>query len=506
MSSPPDHEPPVLHNGPVKARPKPRFREVALASGLVTVDQLEACEAQARAGIGPPAKGGRPPTDEALAKCLVKNGTLTEFQAKQLLEGRKKLTLGQYRIMDELGRGGMGQVFRAIHTLMDRTVAVKVLPRKKSTPESEDAFRREIRMLSRLVHEHLVLALDAGYDGRVFYLVTEFVPGLDLKYQVKDYGPLDEPHVASIISQAARGLAYAHAQGVVHRDMKPANLLVTPGGSVKVLDLGLAGSTIEGESVRLGRVVGTVDYMAPEQIRSPDTVGPLGDIYALGCTAYYALTGEVPFPGGTRPEKAQRQLKEQPRPLRQLRPDLSVGLCRVIEAMMQKDPRDRPPSAEAVVERLRPWTPELPLEMPRVRAQRSSSSREISSAGEAARPLELPSVRQGSSEDAGAEATSGAGPLWSVLEENDEEVATVVSGPGWLLMRARALFWSLSKQSLIAAIVSIVFVTVLALISRIEPEAAGRLFGAAGLSIVGVGTFGLLIAIQMIVAATREDH
>jgi serine/threonine protein kinase len=176
---------------------------------------------------------------------------------------------------------------------------------------------------------------------------------------------LDDVTAASVIVQAARGLAYAHDKGLVHRDVKPGNLLVTTDGRVKVLDLGLAGSIMEEESTRLGRVIGTMDYMAPEQIRAADKAGPPADVYGLGCTLYYALVGEVPFPGGTREEKARRHLCEPPPPIRRFAPQASAALCAVVEAMMQKDPADRLASAAAVIDRLRPWTPDGPMAMPR---------------------------------------------------------------------------------------------------------------------------------------------
>ena len=335
-----------------------------MASGLVSGAQLEAAEAEIRAR---PAVGQRPESDHdrALADLLVAQGALTPFQAEQMLVGRRKLTLGQYKILDAIGQGGMGRVFKAEHVMMGREVAIKVLPREKSTPETEAAFRREIRMLGRLDHVNLVRALDAGHDGKVYYLVTELVDGLDLRKQVRRYGVLDEVTAASVIVQAAQGLAYAHDQGLVHRDVKPGNLLVTPDGRVKVLDLGLAGSVMEEESTRLGRVVGTMDYMAPEQIRMPDKAGPAADIYGLGCTLYFALVGDVPFPGGTREEKARRQLAEPPPPIRRFAPRASAGFCAVVEQMMCKDPAERLGSAAAVIERLRPWTPAEPMAMPR---------------------------------------------------------------------------------------------------------------------------------------------
>jgi serine/threonine protein kinase len=359
-SPPPPFDPPAQ---------RLRFREAALASGLVTEALLAAAES---AVIGPPA-APRPDgavvddslRDQVVADQLVRSGTLTAFQARELLAGKTRFRLGRYLVVDELGRGGMGQVFKAEHELMGRHVAIKVLPRTKSTPESEAAFRREMRILGRLDHENLVRAFDAGHDAMVYYLVTELVPGIDLRRQIRKYGPLDESTAASIFLQVARGLAYAHAQGVVHRDVKPGNILVMDDGRAKVLDMGLAGSTLEAEAVRLGRIVGTMDYIAPEQIRSPDDVGPAADLYALGCTLYFALTGSVPFPGGTHQEKMQRHLHDRPRPVQSLAPRLGPEMCDLVDELTAKSPEDRPTSTEELVDRLAGWSSGPPLPPPR---------------------------------------------------------------------------------------------------------------------------------------------
>jgi len=367
MSSPPSKS-----EQPSAPRPSRPFRETALASGLVTASSLDAAENELRTRL--PGVREDAARDKAIADLLVEQGLLTPFQAEQMLAGRRKLTLGQYRILDAIGQGGMGRVFRAEHVMMGREVAIKVLPREKSTPETEAAFRREIRMLGRLDHENLVRALDAGHDGKVYYLVTELIDGLDLRKQVRRYGVLDEVTAAAVITQAARGLAYAHDKGLVHRDVKPGNLLVSPDGRVKVLDLGLAGSVMEDESARLGRLVGTMDYMAPEQIREPDKAGPAADIYGLGCTLFYALIGDVPFPGGTREEKARRHLHEPPPPVRRFAPQATVAFSRIVEAMLRKDPAERP-AAAVVIERLKPWVPAEPLVMPRQPVTRRRNGR-----------------------------------------------------------------------------------------------------------------------------------
>lgn len=377
-------------SGGIPAEASARFRDTAIASGLIDKSALDSAEEVVGSTLARDVDAVR--WDQAIADVLVERGVLTRFQATKILAGHRKLTLGQYRILDLLGQGGMGQVFKAEHSMMGREVAVKVLPRAKSTPDTEAAFRREIRMLGRLDHPNLVRALDAGHDGKVYYLVTELVDGVDLRKQVLRYGTLDEVAAASVISQVARGLAYAHVEGLVHRDVKPGNILVTPSGIAKLLDVGLAGSVLESESTRLGRVVGTMDYMAPEQIRSPDSVGPAADVYGLGCTLYFVLAGQVPFPGGTRQEKARRQLSEQPTPIQNFAPGVSDAFCRVVEAMMEKDPVQRIGSADAVIDWLRPWTPDTPVPMGR-RVRKRGSRNEVDSSA----PGETPFSAGGSS-------------------------------------------------------------------------------------------------------------
>ena len=514
MSQPPNHSPPLPVGGPT--RPVPRFRDTALASGLLDIGQIAACEEQVGQTLGLAARADAARWDAAVADRLVAKDLLTRFQAGQLLQGRRKLTLGQYRILDEIGHGGMGQVFRAQHVMMGRTVAIKVLPRSKSTSESEAAFQREIRMLARLDHANLVRALDAGHDGKVYYLVTELVPGLDLRLQVLKHGRLDEARAASVISQAAIGLAYAHGQGLVHRDVKPANLLVTPEGHVKVLDLGLAGSTMEGESARLGRVVGTIDYMAPEQIRTPDTVGPSADIYALGCTLYFVLTGEVPFPGGTRQEKTQRQLKEQPRPIRQLEPGVSEGFCRVVEAMMRKDAAERPASAEAVVERLRQWIPATPLAMPRVKLARTKRAAAATASEDASSRQSPPPLPSGASlwQDLSPADHQSTRDLLSAVEETDRDSGVRTGKELWPTVPApltTGLATALQRMKFaarsiaVAAVTAVVFITLMRMVGGIDPGAADGLLGGGVLNALGWGVFGVMMAVQWIAAIGRAQ-
>ena len=327
------------------------FSRSALASGLLTREELdEAWEALRQ-------EKGKSPTDEQLARKLVELGQINAWQSQQLLEGRTKFNLGPYQVMDSIGQGGMGQVFKAEHTIMGRVVAVKVLPRGKSTPEAIASFSREIRNQAQLQHPNLVHAYDAGHDGNVHFLVTEYVPGTDLRKFVRRRGRLSMEAAASIIAQAADGLEHAHSQGLIHRDVKPGNLLVTPQGHVKLSDLGLAACTGQ-DSPHLARpdkVVGTADYLAPEQILDPTSVGPVTDVYSLGCTLYYAVTGKVPFPGGTTSDKARAHCNTEPLNPKRLNPELTDDFVAVIAAMMAKKPEDRLQSATEVALRLSPW-------------------------------------------------------------------------------------------------------------------------------------------------------
>ncbi len=342
-----------------------RLRDVILASGLLDEPQLAAVEGSVRMG-GEPAESADPRGfDKAVAQECVRKKLLTKFQARELLAGRRRFTLGQYRILDEIGRGGMGQVFKAEHVMMKRAVAVKVLPLSKANPHTEAAFQREIQLLGKLSHENIVVAHDAGYDGKVNYLVTEYVPGVDLRRQVARYGPLSQSQAVAVIVPAARGLAYAHRQGFVHRDVKPGNILVSRDGRVRLLDLGLAGAMFDPESMQIGRRVGTPGYMAPEQIKSPQKVGPAADIFGLGCTLYSTLTGQPPFPGATRDEKEHRTLAGPPPALRALAPDVDEALAEVVEAMMRPSATDRIASADEVIQRLLPWTSAGPVAMPK---------------------------------------------------------------------------------------------------------------------------------------------
>ncbi len=388
------------------------FRNYALLSGLVKEDQMQQALERLRS------KG--PPTpvleidDNALAAKMVEMGFLTSYQAEKMKEGRTKFTIGPYTVTDFIGQGGMGQVFKATHDVMGRESAVKVLPLSKATPESINNFMREIRTQARLDHPNLVRANDAGRDGDVHYLVTEYVPGTDLRKLIRSRGPLNQQQAASVILQAARGLDYAHKQGLIHRDVKPGNILVTPEGIAKVSDLGLA-AFIHGEAdPRAGKIVGTADYLSPEQIRTPGDITHVSDIYSLGCTLYYAVCGKVPFPGGTTREKARKHTEETPWHPRRFNPELHEEFVEVIADMMEKDPTQRIQSAAEVVSRLEQWAGDASPLLGSVRA--SWKAGPLPSEDEDHR-VDLPQDTEGNDPSSPSQLSQGTSPYGTAVQE-----------------------------------------------------------------------------------------
>ena len=346
------------------------FREAAIQSKLVTPQQLR----DAMSGVV--RNVGRSMTvdeieDGQLASVLVESQVITSYQADQLIAGRTKLKLGAYIITDWIGQGGMGQVFKAVHEMLGRECAIKVLPLQKSNAESISNFRREIRTQAQLDHANLVRAFDAGEDGSVHFLVVEYIPGTDLRRLVRTKGHLDIQQASNVIMQAANGLAHAHSHNLIHRDIKPGNILVTPDGVAKLSDLGLAGYMHDPDDPRAGKTVGTADYLSPELIRAPTETTRSSDIYSLGCTLYYAVTGKVPYPGGTPKSKARRHLEETPWHPRRFNEEVSDEFVDLIGDMMEKDPDQRIQTAQEVAERLTPWARDAsplmtePVESPR---------------------------------------------------------------------------------------------------------------------------------------------
>ena len=252
----------------------------------------------------------------------------------------------RYQVLRRLGAGGMGVVYQCQHRLMGRTVAVKVINKGLVVDAAVvERFQREVRAAARLAHPNLVQAFDAEQAGELHFLVLEFIEGVSLDVLVKRDGPLPVEMACDYTRQAALGLAHAAAQGLVHRDVKPQNIMVTPQGQVKVMDFGLASISAErsgeGGLTEAGQGLGTPDYIAPEQIRDARTADARADIYSLGCTIYFLLSGRPPFPKGNSAQKVASHLEQQPEPLLVLRPELPAGLVQVIDKMMAKDPARR---------------------------------------------------------------------------------------------------------------------------------------------------------------------
>jgi serine/threonine protein kinase len=255
----------------------------------------------------------------------------------------------RYRILGVLGAGGMGVVYKAIHRLMDRVVALKVLNHSLTDrPGFAERFRREVKAAARLAHPNIVAAFDADEVAGTHFLVMEYVAGTTLDRVVARRGPLPVPEACDLVRQAALGLQHAHERGLVHRDIKPHNLVLTPAGQVKILDFGLARVQEEGPtgaaSLPSGFLLGTPDYVAPEQACDPRRADVRADIYSLGCTLYHLLAGRPPFPAGTPLQKLLAHQGCSPPALETVRGDVPQAVTHVLERMLAKDPGTRYPT------------------------------------------------------------------------------------------------------------------------------------------------------------------
>jgi len=302
------------------------------------------------------------PDPKRLAESLVGARLLTKFQAALLLQGKSRsLTIaGKYRLIDRLGAGGMGLVYLCEHLKMRRPVAVKVLPQKQATePGQLDRFLREAQAAAAMKHPNIVQAHDIDSDNGVHYLVMEYVDGADLDRLVNTIGPLEPTRAAYYIAQAAAGLQHAAERGLVHRDIKPSNLLVDREGVIKVLDLGLARLAGHGsltERFDSHSVLGTADYISPEQALNSHDVDTRADIYSLGCTFYFLLAGRAPFKDANVTQKLLMHQVTEPTPIDEIRGDVPPGMPEVLEKMMAKDPAARFQSPAEVLEALAEWT------------------------------------------------------------------------------------------------------------------------------------------------------
>ncbi len=298
---------------------------------------------------------------DELADQLIEAGLLNRWQLNNLLKGKYKgFTLGKYKLLGHLGTGGMSSVYLAEHPVMERLVAVKVLPKKfVENPNYLDRFKREARAVAALDHPNIVRAFDIDQDGNTHYIVMEYVDGRDLQKMVSKDGPLDVIDAMDFIAQSALGLQHAHDAGVIHRDTKPANCLVDKRRCVKLLDMGLAMFSEDDRPSLSAKyddsVVGTADYLAPEQARNSQTVDTRADIYSLGCTLYFLLTGQPPFPNGSIAERLLKHQTDEPQSLLDFRSDIPPAVVDLCRRMMAKKPENRMQSANQVADEIRSW-------------------------------------------------------------------------------------------------------------------------------------------------------
>lgn len=342
--------------------PLDRFVNLLLRSDMISEEQLASLRRQLATEDEEQAEG-------ELARKLADSGHLTRFQAEEVRQGKSEdLVLGEYLILEPVGRGGMGQIYRARHSVMKREVAIKfTLPGEDGKLDAGlvERFQREVEAASKLTHPNIVTSLDAGRRGDVLYLVMEYVRGNTLANQVRNRGPMSFRQCLDCAIQVAQGLEYSHSKGIVHRDIKPSNLLLTSDGQVKILDMGLARMHAVGEDgnqlestdgiTRNGQLLGTVDFMAPEQALDPRNVDGRADIYGLGCTIYYLLTGAVPYRlDGTTAMGRLIAHRESPIPvITAARADVPAGFQAVFEKMLAKQPQQRYSSVSSLLLDLR---------------------------------------------------------------------------------------------------------------------------------------------------------
>jgi serine/threonine protein kinase len=326
----------------------PEFLDLVRKSGLLEPKRIEGY-------VGSLQQEGPIEGDASrLASRLIKDGIVTVFQARQMLRGRYKgFFLGKYKVLEPIGSGGMADIYLCEHTTMRHKVAVKILPLEKlKDPSLLGRFRREAQAIATLNHPNIVRAYDLDHEGNLHYMVTEYIDGSDLQELVKRNGPLVPERAANYIAQAAAGLQHLHEAGLVHRDIKPGNLLLDRTGAVKLLDLGLARfSDIERQDNLTreyddGRVLGTADYIAPEQSIKGSEVDIRADIYSLGGSFYFLLKGEAPFEGTSVTQKLLFHQIKDPPPLPAFVPKDIIAL---LKKMMMKKADERPQTPADVV-------------------------------------------------------------------------------------------------------------------------------------------------------------
>ena len=339
-----------------------RFWQATVLSGLMDAQKLMACWN----AISPGKRDDPQHVDRRLARQAVQARALTLWQAQQLMAGRTSgFKVDRYVLLDLIGQGGMGRVYLAQDSRLNRQVALKILsPERINNPRAIARFQREARVGAQLQHENLVRIYDFGESSGRFFLVMEYIEGKTIGTLIAEQGAIPSAIAVKLVRQVAMGLEHAHRKGLIHRDVNPYNILVTRDGTAKLADLGLAIDLAEEDRVtREGATVGTFDYVAPEQARQSHSADIRSDIYSLGCSLYHMCTGQVPFPTPSLPEKLFAHQAMEPAPLEQFVPDLPEGLPQVIKRMMHKSPEERYATPLQVAQALEPFGDEYSMPM-----------------------------------------------------------------------------------------------------------------------------------------------
>ena len=325
------------------------FSQRVLASRLLDEERLGAARSAVQGD------------EDALPQYLIREGLLTRFQARQIRAGATGFHVDKYVVVDCIGQGGNGIVFKARHSLLPgRYVALKTIDARDLHNGNDllARFRREIEIVSRLDHPNVVRAYDVVRTRTQLYLVLEYIEGRDLGALVRERGALPIQEAVDYTVQAARGLAYAHRCGIVHRDLKPGNLLLTRDRTVKLSDLGLARVYAQETDVDLshkGLCLGTPEFMAPEQAEDASQADARSDLYSLGATLFHLLTAELPVTGSSQLHRLQRLLTQPTRPLMDSRPDVPSGLSALVDRLRARDPQERPSTADETIQLLEPF-------------------------------------------------------------------------------------------------------------------------------------------------------
>lgn len=334
-----------------------QFTRIALELGFVTPEQIEACTRRQAQRV----RDGE--SEIQLREIMLAKGVLTQAQAIEIMKRQAAGVtdarfIDGFRVLEELGRGATGIIYRATQLSLDREVALKVLSKQYARNEKlRERFLREARTVGRLRHPNIVQGIDVGSDEDTYYMAMEYIDGPTIGELVRRGGAMDERRALRILVQVAEALEYAHRNKIMHRDIKPDNIMLTTDGVAKLCDLGLA--RVDGDredekaATRRGTAIGTPHYIAPEQIRGDLEVDVRGDIYSLGATFYHMITGTPPYPGNSAVRVIARHLSEPLEPPRRRNPLVSEDVSRIIIKMMQKDPADRYADPKALLEDLK---------------------------------------------------------------------------------------------------------------------------------------------------------